>query len=132
MPGRLRVPSPHHYYRDSKRVLDNGYWPDTLKEAHEIIFALRERLAAFNVVHLPPKGCGLTRSQYLVYNFIKTKGEAPKDQVYALLYGGRIDGGPQVKILDAFMCKIRKKLPPNECIETVWGSGYRWVEVEAA
>jgi two-component system cell cycle response regulator CtrA len=38
------------------------------------------------------------------------------------LYGG-IDE-PEVKIIDVFMCKLRKKLASNDYIETVWGRGY--------
>jgi DNA-binding response OmpR family regulator len=44
------------------------------------------------------------------------------DQVYSLLS----DDGPVEKIIDVFVCKIRKKI--SGCgitIETVWGQGYR-------
>lgn len=37
------------------------------------------------------------------------------------LYGGMDE--PEIKIIDVFICKLRKKLPPN-LIETVWGRGY--------
>lgn len=48
-----------------------------------------------------------------------------KDMFLAHLYGGR--GEPEMKIIDVFICKIRRKLadagvPP--LIETVWGRGY--------
>ena len=43
------------------------------------------------------------------------------------LYGGRDE--PELKIIDVFICKLRKKLhlagaAANGCIETVWGRGY--------
>lgn len=40
------------------------------------------------------------------------------------LYGGMDE--PELKIIDVFICKIRKKLAPLGCnvIETVWGRGY--------
>jgi two-component system, cell cycle response regulator CtrA len=42
------------------------------------------------------------------------------------LYGGMDE--PEIKIIDVFMCKLRKKLAgPSNCkdyIETVWGRGY--------
>ena len=42
------------------------------------------------------------------------------------LYGGMDE--PEVKIIDVFMCKLRKKLANasggNDYIETVWGRGY--------
>jgi two-component system, cell cycle response regulator CtrA len=43
------------------------------------------------------------------------------------LYGGMNE--PEIKIIDVFICKLRKKLADasygNEYIETVWGRGYR-------
>ena len=42
------------------------------------------------------------------------------------LYGGMDE--PEVKIIDVFICKLRKKLAQatdgNHYIETVWGRGY--------
>ena len=50
------------------------------------------------------------------------------------LYGG-IDE-PEGKIIDVFMCKLRKKLASasggNEFIETIWGRGYVLAEPEVA
>ncbi len=43
-----------------------------------------------------------------------------------LLYGGMDD--PEMKIIDVFICKLRKKLANasggKDYIETVWGRGY--------
>jgi two-component system cell cycle response regulator CtrA len=41
------------------------------------------------------------------------------------LYGGRDE--PEAKIIDVFVCKLRKKLPPDT-IATVWGRGYLFGE----
>ena len=42
------------------------------------------------------------------------------------LYGGMDE--PEIKIIDVFVCKLRKKLAAisggNEFVETVWGRGY--------
>jgi two-component system cell cycle response regulator CtrA len=42
------------------------------------------------------------------------------------LYGGMDE--PEVKIIDVFICKLRKKLATatggENCVETIWGSGY--------
>ena len=42
------------------------------------------------------------------------------------LYGGISE--PKPKIIDVFICKLRKKLAAaaggDKCIETVWGRGY--------
>ena len=43
------------------------------------------------------------------------------------LYGGMDE--PEVKIIDVFICKVRRKLNEvgaPDAIETVWGHGYRW------
>jgi len=48
-----------------------------------------------------------------------------KDQFMNHLYGGMSE--PEVKIVDVFMCKVRKKLHAAgaDCkIETIWGRGY--------
>ena len=49
-----------------------------------------------------------------------------KEQFLNHLYGGMEE--PQQKILDVFMCKLRKKLAyasgGKDYIETVWGHGY--------
>lgn len=39
------------------------------------------------------------------------------------LYGGRDE--PEQKIIDVFFCKLRKKIPDRELVQTVWGRGYR-------
>jgi two-component system cell cycle response regulator CtrA len=49
-----------------------------------------------------------------------------KEQFLNHLYGGMEE--PQQKILDVFICKLRKKLSDasggKDYIETVWGRGY--------
>jgi len=49
-----------------------------------------------------------------------------KDMFLSHLYGGMDE--PELKIIDVFMCKLRKKLAALSCgaeyIETVWGRGY--------
>ncbi|WP_439546319.1 response regulator transcription factor [Sandarakinorhabdus sp.] len=50
-----------------------------------------------------------------------------KEMFLTHLYGGRDE--PELKIIDVFVCKLRKKLflagaPTSGCIETVWGRGY--------
>ena len=53
-----------------------------------------------------------------------------KDTFLNYLYGGANE--PEAKIVDVFMCKLRKKLAGasggNEFIETIWGRGYALVE----
>jgi two-component system cell cycle response regulator CtrA len=49
-----------------------------------------------------------------------------KEQVLNHLYGGMDE--PELKIIDVFVCKLRKKLAlagaPPDMVETVWGRGY--------
>lgn len=49
-----------------------------------------------------------------------------KEQFLNHLYGGMDE--PEMKIIDVFLCKIRRKLeklsPDEEYIQTVWGRGY--------
>ena len=49
-----------------------------------------------------------------------------KEMFFKHLYGGRYE--PDLKIIDVFVCKLRKKLAQatggNHYIETVWGRGY--------
>ncbi len=50
-----------------------------------------------------------------------------KEAMIGHMYGGRDE--PEIKIIDVFVCKLRKKLAHVDgtaaaCIETVWGRGY--------
>ena len=48
-----------------------------------------------------------------------------KEQLLADVYWADHDE-PEIKILDVYVCKLRKKLQPlGVTIETVWGQGYR-------
>lgn len=44
-----------------------------------------------------------------------------KEMILNQLYGGMDE--PEIKIIDVFICKLRKKLPPD-IIQTAWGRGY--------
>jgi len=50
-----------------------------------------------------------------------------KEMFLNQLYGGMHE--PEIKIIDVFVCKLRKKLAQvtggNHYIETIWGRGYR-------
>jgi two-component system, cell cycle response regulator CtrA len=56
-----------------------------------------------------------------------------KEMFLSQLYGGMDE--PEIKIIDVFMCKVRKKLAAasngKDYIETVWGRGYLLREPEA-
>ena len=70
----------------------------------------------------------LTGKEYGIMELLSLRKGSPlnKDQFLNHLYGG-IDE-PELKIIDVFICKLRKKLEKasggKNYIETVWGRGY--------
>jgi two-component system cell cycle response regulator CtrA len=81
----------------------------------------------------------LTGKEYQMLELLSLRKGATlsKEMFLNHLYGGT-DDEPEVKIIDVFICKLRKKLAVacngEHCIETVWGRGYllRDPEVRAA
>jgi two-component system, cell cycle response regulator CtrA len=70
----------------------------------------------------------LTGKEYQMLEFLSLrKGMTlTKEMFLNHLYGGMDE--PEIKIIDVFMCKLRKKLAVasngKDYIETVWGRGY--------
>lgn len=71
----------------------------------------------------------LTGKEYAIVELLSLrKGMTlTKEMFLTHLYGGRDE--PELKIIDVFVCKLRKKLAQTgdgaaPCIETVWGRGY--------
>jgi two-component system cell cycle response regulator CtrA len=95
---------------------------------------LRERVAMLERVFLStdvaerlPIEWLLTGQEAIVMGVLVGREVATKEMIYTALYQGRlIDGDDrEPKIVDAFICKIRKKLKPWEVgIRTIWGRGY--------
>ena len=53
-----------------------------------------------------------------------------KEAIYSHLYQLRIGGGPELKIIDVIICKIRAKLKDEEYqIKTIWGRGYALIKI---
>lgn len=74
----------------------------------------------------------LTRSERRLVKLLMDRPNQPvrKKVIYDCIYHDRPDYDelPLQKIIDVFVSKIRKKLPPEHGqIETIWGEGYRWV-----
>jgi two-component system cell cycle response regulator CtrA len=73
-----------------------------------------------------PVDWGLTLQESIVVGALLRTEMATKERLMTALYGGRIDDGGEIKIIDVFVCKARKKLRAFGVeIETVWGQGYR-------
>jgi hypothetical protein len=75
--------------------------------------------------HSCPIEWGLTGSEARVFGCLLERENASKDAIMATLY--RDDGRDEaeIKIVDVFICKIRKKVRPFGIeITTLWGAGY--------
>ncbi|RVE90101.1 helix-turn-helix domain-containing protein [Sinorhizobium meliloti] len=95
------------------------------------ITILRERVRQLEELLAPttvpvPIEFGLTGSEARVFAHLATRDMATKQSVMLALYSDRADVEPETKIVDVFVCKMRKKLARfGVTIETVWGQGYR-------
>ena len=71
----------------------------------------------------------LTGKEYGIIELLSLRKSSTltKEMFLDHLYGGMDE--PEIKIIDVFVCKLRKKLAQatggNHYIETVWGRGYR-------
>jgi two-component system cell cycle response regulator CtrA len=62
------------------------------------------------------------------------KNQYPRKSTFmAALYSDQLDDQAEEKIVDVFLCKLRKKIKPYGIeIETVWGQGYKMAEAHKA
>lgn len=70
---------------------------------------------------------GLTAQEAALFGLLLKREIVTREAAMVVLYGARAggEGDVQVKIVDVFLCKIRKKLKPfGIAIETVWGRGF--------
>lgn len=80
------------------------------------------------VVSVNDKPVHLTGKEYRILELLsRRKGTTlTKEMFLDHLYGGMDE--PEIKIIDVFVCKLRKKLAQatggSHYIETVWGRGY--------
>ena len=79
-------------------------------------------------VHIKEIRVNLTGKEYRMLELLSLRRGTTitKEMFLSQLYGGMDE--PEIKIIDVFMCKIRKKLAiasgGKDYIETVWGRGY--------
>jgi two-component system cell cycle response regulator CtrA len=79
-------------------------------------------------VHVNQVRVNLTGKEYRMLELLSLRRGTTitKEMFLSQLYGGMDE--PEIKIIDVFMCKIRKKLANasggKDYIETVWGRGY--------
>jgi len=80
-------------------------------------------------VSIDGKRVPLTGKEYCIFELLSLRKNTTvtKEMLLAHLYGGV--GEPEMKIIDVFVCHLRKKLAQatggKHYIETVWGRGYR-------
>ncbi|MBI5003642.1 response regulator transcription factor [Candidatus Kaiserbacteria bacterium] len=79
-------------------------------------------------VKIGNKDVHLTNKEYLMLELMSLRKSCTitREMLLNHLYGGRDE--PDMKIIDVFLCKLRKKLRDanegRDYIETVWGRGY--------
>ena len=75
---------------------------------------------------IAPIEWGLTGSETKVFGRLLKTPVATKDALMATLYRDTGRDEAEIKIVDVFICKMRKKLAPFDIeIHTVWGVGYQ-------
>lgn len=70
---------------------------------------------------------GLSRSEAALLRVLLDRGTIGTVALYQLLYGGRADEGPSIRVLRVFVHKVRRKLADAGfpgAIETRWGMGF--------
>jgi two-component system cell cycle response regulator CtrA len=79
-------------------------------------------------VHINQVGVNLTGKEYQMLELLSLRRGTTitKEMFLGQLYGGMDE--PEIKIIDVFICKLRKKLAVasggKDYIETIWGRGY--------
>ena len=90
---------------------------------------LRERIAQLEDLlgmrGAAPIEFALTPSEERVFGVLMQRDLATKEAVMAACYANRGADEAEQKIVDVFICKIRRKIKPFAIkIETAWGRGY--------
>lgn len=68
---------------------------------------------------------GLTPKETIVFGVLMAREIATKDALYIALYSGQARSGPDPKVVDVFVCKLRSKVERHGVIvENRWGEGW--------
>lgn len=74
----------------------------------------------------PPGEWGLTATESKMFMALLGGRLVSKEMLLSRLYFDRADDAPEIKIVDVYICKLRRKLRPfGVAILTEWGAGYR-------
>ena len=95
---------------------------ETIRQLEDRVLELEE---AMGLRVLSPLEWRLTQNESRLIGALLERELLTKDAAMAALYRDRGMDEPDVKIVDVFICKARKKLKPFGIeITTVWGVGY--------
>ena len=95
---------------------------------------LEERIRQLTALLAPPgvqapREWRLTNSEHTVFQVLVARPVATKEMILAALYWDKGLEEPELKIIDVFICKLRKKLSQHGvAIATVWGRGWSMPE----
>lgn len=104
-------------YKARCQLLDDEN--DELRERMRILTSLSEYDASLQVVF------GLTGKENLIVSLLMKRDNCTREALMQIMYAHNPESGVEVKIIDVFVCKIRKKLKKYRIqITTVWGKGY--------
>ncbi len=102
-------------------------WPPGVRRS-EHLPVNRRKLSDQEITSLLRQTFSFTRTEAAMFLPLLTKpGAHTKEALHHMAYNGA-DGGPEIKIVDVMICKIRKKLTVYhlaEHLKTVWGDGYK-------
>lgn len=101
---------------------------EALQNENDRLRARIEQLeAALGLTFLAPLEWGLTGRQTRLFGALMAREILTKQAAMTALYTDVCDDDePQIKIIDVFICHIRRKVKPFGIeIHTVWGTGYR-------
>jgi DNA-binding response OmpR family regulator len=73
---------------------------------------------------------GMTHTEASILYILVKRAPAvvSRASLHSIMYGDRSDGGPEPKIFDVRVSRLRRILKREECkgkIDTVWNAGYR-------
>lgn len=99
---------------------------DALETENEM---LRERCrlleAMVGITFESPPMFGFTRAESIIFGVLMKSKLATKQNLMLALYHNRTQDEAEIKVVDVWVCKMRRKLRPYEIeIETQWGQGY--------
>ena len=102
---------------------------EEIKDLTTEVQQLRSVVAELNASPVIPIELALTKCETSMLMALMTTGATTKskEQLLAAAYSDRYATGdePEIRIVDVFICKLRKKLKPFGIeVETVWGQGY--------